>query len=60
MEMLGGDAYPTLSDDRLLSLARAYRGSYLVLPAKPERPGLVEVFRNRGFAVYEARRKAGS
>jgi hypothetical protein len=59
MEMLGGDAYPTLSDDRLLSLARAYRASYVVLPAKPERPGLVEVFRNRGFAVYEARRTGG-
>jgi hypothetical protein len=59
MEMLGGDEYPKLSDDRLLSLARTYRGSYIVLPAKPERPGLVEVFRNRGFAVYEARRKAG-
>jgi len=30
----------------------------VVLPAKPERRGLVEVFRNRGFAVYEARRRA--
>jgi hypothetical protein len=58
MEMLGGDGYPKLSDDQLLSLARVYRASYVVLPARPERPGLVEVFRNRGIAVYEARRKA--
>ena len=58
MEMLGGDEYPKLSDDRLLSLARAYRASYIVLSAKPERRDLVEVFRNRAFAVYEARRRA--
>jgi len=58
MEMLSGDEYPKLSDDQLLFLARAYRASYIVLPAKPERPALVEVFRNRGIAVYEARRKA--
>jgi len=58
MEMLGGDEYPKLSDDQLLTLARTYRASYIVLPAKPDRPRLVEVFRNRAFAVYEARRKA--
>jgi hypothetical protein len=58
MELLGGAEYQHLSDDRLLSLARSYRASYIVLPAKPEHPQLAEVFKNRGFAIYEARRKA--
>ena len=59
MEALRGDAYPTLSDDTLLDLAGRYGASYIVLPARPIRPGLVSVHRAQGFAIYRALRTAG-
>ena len=54
MELLAGDAYPSLSDDALLSIARRYTASYIVLPARPVRRGLLQVYRNRNYAVYRA------
>jgi hypothetical protein len=56
MEALRGDAYATLSDDALLDLAGRYGASYIVLPARPIRPGLVSVYRAQGFAIYRALR----
>ena len=59
MQALRGDAYAALSDDELLDLAARYRASYIVLPARPIRPGLVAVYRAKGFAIYRALRTSG-
>jgi hypothetical protein len=59
MQALRGDAYPSLSDDELMGLAARYGASYIVLPARPIRPGLVSVYRAKGYAVYSARRTTG-
>lgn len=59
MQALRGDAYPSLSDDELLDLAARYGATYIVLPARPIRPGLVSVYRAKGYAVYRALRTAG-
>jgi len=56
MEALRGDAYPTLSDEALLELAARYGASYIVLPARPIRPGLVSAYKANGFAIYRAER----
>jgi hypothetical protein len=56
MQALRGDAYPSLSDDELLELGARYGASYIVLPARPIRPGLVPVYRAKGFAIYRAAR----
>jgi hypothetical protein len=56
MEALRGEAYPSLSDDELLGLAARYGASYVVLPARPIRPGLASVHRGHGYAVYRALR----
>jgi hypothetical protein len=57
METLGDD-YAQLADDQILALAARYGASYIVLPRRPPRPGLVQVYRNPTFAIYEARRSA--
>ena len=59
MQALRGDAYPSLSDDELLDLAARYRAAYIVLPARPIRPGLLPVYRAKGFAIYRAVRTTG-
>jgi hypothetical protein len=59
MQALRGDAYPSLPDDELMGLAARYGASYIVLPARPIRPGLVAVYRAKGYAVYRALRTTG-
>ena len=54
MEALGGDRFAARSDEALLHLARRYGASYLVLPATPDRKGLLRLYGNRAFAVYRA------
>jgi hypothetical protein len=54
MEALGDD-YSQLPDDQLLALAARYGATYIVLPRRPPRPGLVQVYRNPSYAVYLAR-----
>jgi len=44
--------YPRFSDEELRALARRYGAAYVVLPSRPLRKGLFEVYRNREFAVY--------
>ena len=56
MEALRGDAYPSLPDAALLDLAARYGASYIVLPARPIRPGLLSVYKANGFAIYRAQR----
>jgi hypothetical protein len=56
MQALRGDAYASLPDRALLDLAARYGASYIVLPARPIRPGLVPVYRAKGYAVYRALR----
>jgi hypothetical protein len=57
MEALGGEQFPQLSDEQLLSLARRYGASYIVLPVKGKHPGLADVYKNRSFVVYRAERQ---
>lgn len=59
MQALRGDAYPSLSDGELLDLAARYGASYIVLPARPIRPGLVPVYRAKGYGIYRAMRTGG-
>jgi hypothetical protein len=59
MQALRGDAYPSLSDEELLALAARYHATYIVLPARPIRPGLVPVYRAKGFAIYRAMKTSG-
>ena len=54
MQALRGDAYASLSDRELLDLAARYGASYIVLPARPIRRGLVPAYRAKGYAVYRA------
>jgi len=54
MQALRGDAYASLPDRELLDLAARYGASYIVLPARPIRPGLVPVYRAKGYAIYRA------
>jgi len=54
MEALGGDHLGAESDDYLLATARRFGASYIVLPARPARKGLVRVYGNRGFSVSRA------
>jgi hypothetical protein len=59
MQALRGDAYPSLSDGELLALAARYGATYIVLPARPVRPGLVTAYRAKGYAIYRALRSGG-
>ncbi|HEY7411211.1 MAG TPA: DUF6798 domain-containing protein [Vicinamibacteria bacterium] len=54
MTALGRERFPLHSDATLLELARRYGAGYVVLPAKPPRPGLELAYRNREYAVYRA------
>lgn len=56
----GESPYWRLDDDQLLSKAYDFRVTHVVVPRRAEREGLVEVFRNASFIVYEARRSAAS
>jgi hypothetical protein len=59
MQALRGDAYPSLRDEELLAMAARYGASYIVLPARPIRPGLVPAYRAHGYAIYRALRTGG-
>ena len=48
----GGDEYAKSPDPQLLEVARLYGASYIVLPTRPRRDGLIRVYRNEEFAVY--------
>jgi hypothetical protein len=53
----GQTPYWQRDDDAVLSIAYDYRVTHVVVPRRMERDGLVEVFRNASFVVYEARRR---
>jgi hypothetical protein len=53
MEILGD--LPKRNDAELLQIAKQLGATHIVLPARQERAGFVELYRNRDFAVYRAR-----
>lgn len=55
MEAVGVDAYTKTPGRDLLTIARRYGASYIVLPRQPVRRGLVLAYRNDVWAVYQAR-----
>jgi hypothetical protein len=53
MEILGD--LPKRNDEELRQIAQRLGATHIVLPARQERAGFAELYRNRDFAVYRAR-----